>query len=116
MPHFYERLALTCPKSFLLVRFGAGNEFGKDMREEARRKKLGIVAKKHKPDSYPWLMRVGGKNGKKSVLDGRWEASIPLPTVHTHPWYCIFYADDDEFYQLNSLKRLILFMYQYQPH
>ncbi|XP_043245513.1 general transcription factor IIF subunit 1-like isoform X1 [Amphibalanus amphitrite] len=46
-------------------KFGAGSEFGKDMREEARRKKLGIVAKKIKPDSYPWLMRVGGKNGKK---------------------------------------------------
>ncbi|KAF0312183.1 General transcription factor IIF subunit 1 [Amphibalanus amphitrite] len=46
-------------------KFGAGSEFGKEMREEARRKKLGIVAKKIKPDSYPWLMRVGGKNGKK---------------------------------------------------
>ncbi|XP_037088073.1 general transcription factor IIF subunit 1-like [Pollicipes pollicipes] len=46
-------------------KFGAGSEFGKDLREEARRKKLGIVAKKHAPDSYPWLMKVGGKAGKK---------------------------------------------------
>lgn len=49
----------------LFARFGAGSEFGKDMREEARRKKLGIVSKKKSADTFPWLMKVGGKTGKK---------------------------------------------------
>jgi len=46
-------------------KFGAGSVFGKDMKEEARRKKLGINMKKYNPDAQPWLMRVGGKGGRK---------------------------------------------------
>ena len=33
--------------------------------EEARRKKLGIISKKYKPEDQPWLLKVGGKTGKK---------------------------------------------------
>jgi len=46
-------------------KFGAGSVFGKDMKEEARRQKLGIIRKKYDPDAQPWLMRVGGKGGRK---------------------------------------------------
>ena len=46
-------------------KFGAGSVFGKDMKEEARRQKLGIIRKKYNPDAQPWLMRVGGKGGRK---------------------------------------------------
>ena len=35
------------------------------MKEEARRKKLGITRKVYDPEAQPWLMRVGGKGGRK---------------------------------------------------
>ncbi|XP_046400511.1 general transcription factor IIF subunit 1 isoform X2 [Ischnura elegans] len=46
-------------------KFGAGSEFGRDQREEARRKKFGIITKKYKPEDQPWILKVGGKTGKK---------------------------------------------------
>jgi len=46
-------------------KFGAGSVFGKDAKEEARLKKLGINRKVYDPEAQPWLMRVGGKGGKK---------------------------------------------------
>ncbi|KAL1443402.1 hypothetical protein MTO96_007486 [Rhipicephalus appendiculatus] len=48
-----------------MPKFGAGSEFGRDQKEEARRKKYGIIMKKYNPDDQPWLIRVGGKGGKK---------------------------------------------------
>ena len=47
------------------IRFGAGSEYGRDVREEARRKKFGIISRKYKPDDQPWILKVGGKTGKK---------------------------------------------------
>lgn len=49
----------------LYFRFGAGSEFGKEAREEARRKKLGIISRKYKPDDQPWILKAGGSLGKK---------------------------------------------------
>jgi len=46
-------------------KFGAGSVFGKDMKEEARLKKLGIIRKKYNPDAQPWMMKINGKGGKK---------------------------------------------------
>jgi transcription initiation factor TFIIF subunit alpha len=46
-------------------KFGAGSAFGKDAKEEARRKKLGIVSRKYRSEAQPWLLKVGGKTGKK---------------------------------------------------
>ena len=47
-------------------KFGAGSTFGKDVKEEAKRNKLGIIRKKYNPDAQPWLMRIGGKkDGRK---------------------------------------------------
>ncbi|KAL4707137.1 hypothetical protein ACJJTC_018872 [Scirpophaga incertulas] len=48
-----------------MPKFGAGSEFGRDMREEARRKKFGIISRKYKPEDQPWILKVGGKTGKK---------------------------------------------------
>lgn len=48
-----------------VCRFGAGSEFGRDQREEARRKKFGIITRRYKPDDQPWLLKIGGKMGKK---------------------------------------------------
>ncbi|EDL83591.1 general transcription factor IIF, polypeptide 1, isoform CRA_a [Rattus norvegicus] len=44
---------------------GAGSEFNRKLREEARRKKYGIVLKEFRPEDQPWLLRVNGKSGRK---------------------------------------------------
>ena len=49
-----------------LPKYGAGSEFGREQREEARRKKLGINRRKYNPDAQPWLMRVGSKKEGKT--------------------------------------------------
>lgn len=47
-------------------KFGAGSEYNRDQKEEARRKKFGIIAKKYNPDAQPWILKVNsGKSGKK---------------------------------------------------
>ncbi|XP_026840736.1 general transcription factor IIF subunit 1 [Drosophila persimilis] len=46
-------------------KFGAGSEYNRDQREEARRKKFGIIARKYRPEAQPWILKVGGKMGKK---------------------------------------------------
>lgn len=48
-----------------MPKFGAGSEYNKDLREEVRRKKYGIIAKRYKPEAQPWILKVGGKAGKK---------------------------------------------------
>jgi transcription initiation factor TFIIF subunit alpha len=46
-------------------KFGAGSEYNRDQKEEARRKKFGIIAKKYNPDNQPWILKVGGSGSKK---------------------------------------------------
>lgn len=48
-----------------MPKFGAGSEYNRELREEVRRKKYGIVAKRYKPEDQPWILKVGGKSGKK---------------------------------------------------
>lgn len=49
-----------------LPKFGAGSEYNRDQKEEARRKKFGIISKKYNPEAQPWILKVGsGKTGKK---------------------------------------------------
>uniref|UniRef100_A0A673MAE6 Transcription initiation factor IIF subunit alpha n=1 Tax=Sinocyclocheilus rhinocerous TaxID=307959 RepID=A0A673MAE6_9TELE len=43
----------------------AGSEFGKKQREEARRKKYGIVTKEFKVEDQPWILKVNGKAGRR---------------------------------------------------
>jgi transcription initiation factor TFIIF subunit alpha len=47
------------------IRFGAGSEFGREAKEEARRKKLGIVARKYRPEDQPWILKSYGSTVKK---------------------------------------------------
>lgn len=49
-----------------LPKFGAGSEFGREQREESRRKKYGIISKKYNPEDQPWILKLG-KTGKKWV-------------------------------------------------
>ncbi|XP_073973963.1 transcription factor IIFalpha [Rhodnius prolixus] len=46
-------------------KYGAGSEYGREAREEARRKKFGIITRKYKPEDQPWILKIGGKTGKK---------------------------------------------------
>ncbi|CAB0036321.1 unnamed protein product [Trichogramma brassicae] len=48
-----------------MPKFGAGSEFGREAREEARKKRYGINAKKYKPEDQPWILKINGSNGKK---------------------------------------------------
>lgn len=48
-----------------IPKFGAGSEYNRELKEELRRKKYGIIAKKFKPEAQPWILKVGGKSGKK---------------------------------------------------
>ena len=45
---------------------GAGSEFGREAKEEARRRKFGYIRKNYNAEAQPWLMQVGAeKNAKK---------------------------------------------------
>ncbi|XP_059588300.1 general transcription factor IIF subunit 1 isoform X1 [Alligator mississippiensis] len=44
---------------------GAGSEFNRKLREEARRKKYGIILKEFKAEDQPWILKVNGKAGRK---------------------------------------------------
>ncbi|XP_027562717.1 general transcription factor IIF subunit 1-like isoform X2 [Neopelma chrysocephalum] len=44
---------------------GAGSEFHRKLREEARRKKYGIVLREFRAEDQPWILRVNGKTGRK---------------------------------------------------
>lgn len=48
-----------------ITRFGAGSEFGREAKEEARRKKLGIITRKYKADDQPWILKSYGSGVKK---------------------------------------------------
>ena len=49
-----------------MPKFGAGSEFGREQKEEARRKKYGIQIKKYNPDDQPWILKLGtGKTTRR---------------------------------------------------
>lgn len=48
-------------------KFGAGSEFGREQREEARKKKYSSN-KNYKSEDQPWVLKVGGKTGRKFVM------------------------------------------------
>ena len=50
----------------LMPKFGAGSEFGREQREEARRKKHGVRVKKYNPADQPYVLKLGsGKQAKR---------------------------------------------------
>ena len=49
-----------------MPKYGAGSEFGREQKEEARRKKYGIMKRNYNPEAQPWLMKMGaGKQVRK---------------------------------------------------
>lgn len=57
-----------------LPSFGAGSEFGRERREESRKKRRGFVTQPKDPESVPWNLKIGGKSGRR--FTGRKEAGI----------------------------------------
>ncbi|RWS09520.1 general transcription factor IIF subunit 1-like protein [Dinothrombium tinctorium] len=72
-------------------KYGAGSEFGRDMKEEARRKKYGITTKKYKAEDQPWILRVNGREGRK--YRGIREGGVSENTSY----YVFFQAHDGAF-------------------
>ncbi|XP_075715249.1 general transcription factor IIF subunit 1 isoform X1 [Rhinoderma darwinii] len=44
---------------------GAGSEYNRKLKEEARRRKYGIILREFKIEDQPWVLRVNGKSGRK---------------------------------------------------
>lgn len=88
-------------------KFGAGSEFGREAKEEARRKKLGIVAKKYRPDDQPWILKCYGSTVKK--FKGIREGGISENAAY----YVFTHAEDGaieafplhEWYKFQSIQR-----------
>ncbi|VDQ10619.1 unnamed protein product [Trichobilharzia regenti] len=55
---------------------GAGSEFGREAKEEARLKKYGVVRESYKPDDQPWLMTVGKGKANRRRFRGVREGSV----------------------------------------
>lgn len=62
-------------------KFGAGSEYGKQQRQEARRKKLGFRSRKYRIDDQPWVMNIPGKQERK--FRGQKEGGV---TEHADYW------------------------------
>lgn len=50
-----------------MPKFGAGSEFGREQREEARKKKYGGRIRKYNTDDQPWLLRLGGNSASQPL-------------------------------------------------
>ena len=72
--------------------YGAGSEYGRLQKEEARRKKYGYVSKKYNADAQPWLMRVGNKKEGKHYRGVR-EGGVSENTTY----YVFTHAADGSF-------------------
>jgi len=49
----------------VLPKSGAGSEYGRERREEARKRRRGYIKKAADPDGVPWNLKLGGKGGKR---------------------------------------------------
>ncbi|XP_018566231.1 general transcription factor IIF subunit 1 [Anoplophora glabripennis] len=88
-------------------KFGAGSEFGREAKEEARRKKLGIVARKYRADDQPWILKSFGSTVKK--FKGIREGGVSNNTAY----YVFTHAEDGaieafplhEWYKFQPIQR-----------
>ena len=53
-----------------MPKFGAGSEYGREAREEANRRKYGVISKKYKPEDQPWILQHGTKGSAAKKLKG----------------------------------------------
>lgn len=93
----------------LQPKYGAGSEFGREQKEEARRKKYGIMKKKYNPNDQPWILKIGsGKQGTKKFKGVR-EGTITENTSYYIFMQCADGAFEafpvDEWYSFSPLAR-----------
>ena len=81
-----------------MPKFGAGSEFGREQKEEARRKKYGFVSKKYDPDAQPWLMRVGSKK------EGKHYRGLREGGVSNNTTYYVFTHAQDGSFEVHPVK------------
>ncbi|KAK9885712.1 hypothetical protein WA026_012477 [Henosepilachna vigintioctopunctata] len=89
-------------------KFGAGSEFGREAKEEARRKKLGITARKYKADDQPWLLNCRDSTAVKKFKGIR-EGGVSENTAY----YVFTHAEDgaieafplQEWYKFQPIRR-----------
>lgn len=43
----------------VVLKFGVGSEYGREQKEEVRRKKYGIVLRKYKSEVQLWILKIG---------------------------------------------------------
>lgn len=55
----YKIMPFKSPYLIHIIRFGAGSEFGREARQEARKRRYG--GNKKVSESSPWTLKVGGK-------------------------------------------------------
>lgn len=98
-----------------IPKFGAGSEYNRDQKEEARRKKFGIIAKKYNPDNQPWILKVGSghktSSGKKDMTTGKKFRGIREGGVSENAAHFVFTQTKDgsiEAFPLNE-------WYNFQP-
>ncbi|KPM02669.1 general transcription factor IIF subunit 1-like protein [Sarcoptes scabiei] len=93
------------PEEQQLPEFGAGSEYGRKEKEEARRRKFD--KRKMKQNNSPWILKIGGKQGKK--YRGVREGGV----TENASYYVFFQASDgifealpvDEWYNFQSFQR-----------
>ena len=51
-----------------MPKFGAGSEFGREQKEEARRKKYGIKTRKYNHEDQPWILKTGSSKTSRRYL------------------------------------------------
>ena len=80
--------------------YGAGSEYGRAQKEEARRKKYGFISKKYNPDAQPWLMRVGNKK------EGKHYRGVREGGVNANTCYYVFTHAQDGSFEAHPVKVL----------
>jgi len=75
-----------------MPKFGAGSEYGRDQREEARRKKYGINMRRYVSENQPWLLTTGSKESRKKFKGIR-EGGVS----ENSSWYVFMQGKDGAF-------------------
>ncbi|VDM96918.1 unnamed protein product [Thelazia callipaeda] len=71
--------------------FGEGSEFGKALREEAKRKKYGRQTRTYQLDNQPWVLSIGDSSGKERKF-----RSIREGGAGEHADYWVFLKSGEE--------------------
>jgi len=94
-------------------KFGAGSEFGREQRDEARRKRFGINVKKYAADRQPWLLSVKDRQAGAPQSEKKFKGIREGGVSDNSAWYVFMQAKDgafeaypiDEWYNFQPIQR-----------